>query len=196
MLVMVDESTGENSARAIGRNILEDRDWLGKDVSEQLKAWGHGGGPWVKIVLECDRGGTPLKAFRNKVSKFHCGVRISLVPAKGESQTNGNVENAGRLVTEFVRVLKQQLGTKAEMKLQGDEPITHWTRRPVTMVVSRYCVSKDGRIADQTRIGRTCKLVCVPFGEAVWYRKVRDGRQQADKLEAEMREGVSLGHAT
>ena len=47
MLVMVDEQTGDRYARMTGAKGIgenQERDWLIKDMSEELKDWGHTGG--------------------------------------------------------------------------------------------------------------------------------------------------------
>ena len=46
LLIMVDEATGERSARAVGHKGTShtDSDWLVRDISEELKSWGHQGG--------------------------------------------------------------------------------------------------------------------------------------------------------
>ena len=54
LLVMVDEETNEKYARAVGQNGLGqagEMDWLVKDMSAELKAWGHGGGSGGLIVI-------------------------------------------------------------------------------------------------------------------------------------------------
>ena len=172
MLVAVDESTGEKFARATGRNGVEGQDWMIKEFSEELKTWGHTGGAGGKIILKCD-GEASLKAYRNAVAKYHGGVVIPEQPAKGESQSNGAAEAAGKLVREFLRVLKQQMEDKADMKINGDEDIVQWMVRWAAMLVSRYLVGKDGKTSYERRKARTCRLVCIPFGETVWYHIVR-----------------------
>ena len=57
LIVMVDEETGEKYARAVGRKGMGDNgemDWLIKDMSEELKVWGHAGGEGGHIVLKSD----------------------------------------------------------------------------------------------------------------------------------------------
>ena len=57
MLVMVDETTGDRFARLAGQKGLgEDREmmWLVKDAAEELRAWGHPGGPESRLILKCD----------------------------------------------------------------------------------------------------------------------------------------------
>ena len=145
-------------------------------------------------MLKCD-GENALKAFRNALAKYHGGIIIPEAPANGESQSNGAAEAAGKLVREFVRVLKLQMEDKAGVKIEGHENIVQWMLRWAAMLVSRYLVGKDGRTALERRKGRRCRLVCVPFAETVWYREVRKTKQRENKLETEMKEGVWLGHA-
>ena len=114
--------------------------------------------------------------------------------ATNESQSNGRAEEAGKTVREFIRVLKKQLEDKANMKLAGDEPILQWMTRWAAMLCSRFLVGKDGRTAYERRRSRRCRIVVIPFGETVWYREVRKGKQQVDKGESEMKEGIGLGH--
>ena len=46
VLIMVDEATGERYARAVGHKGTShaESDWLVRDISEELKSWGHQGG--------------------------------------------------------------------------------------------------------------------------------------------------------
>ena len=47
-----------------------------------------------------------MDALRDAVAKFHGGIVIPETSAKGESQSNGAAESAGRLVREFTRVFQ------------------------------------------------------------------------------------------
>ena len=55
--VMVDERTGEKYARAVGHKGVgkdQDTEWLIKDMSNELKVWGHLGGTAGNIILMSD----------------------------------------------------------------------------------------------------------------------------------------------
>ena len=68
----------ERYARAIGRKGVGTEGlmkWLVKDVSAELKAWGHAGGPGGHIILKSDNE-KGMVAFRNAVAKFHGGVVV------------------------------------------------------------------------------------------------------------------------
>ena len=97
------------------------------------------------------------------------------------------VEEAGKTVREFTGVLKEQTEDKLGIKISSEDVITPWMVRWAAMICSRYLVGKDGRTAYERRRGRKCNLVVVPFGEVVWHREVRRGKQQVSKAETEMR---------
>ena len=55
MLVMVNEKTGDKYARAVGRKgVGEELHWVVKDMSEEMKVWGHTGGVGGKIIMKSD----------------------------------------------------------------------------------------------------------------------------------------------
>ena len=196
VLVVLNESTNEKYARAAGQKGVGNEgavQWLVKDVSEELKTWGHQGGEGGKIILKCD-GEKAMTALRDAVAKFHGGEVIPEGPAKGESQSNGRVEEAGKTVRGFVRVFKEQLEEKAEVKLEPEDDILQWMIRWAAMVPSRFLVGKDGKTGHERRRGRKCKIHCIPFAEKVWYKRIRERKQQENKMDSEWFEGLWLGH--
>ena len=70
-----------------------------------------------------------------------------------------------------------------------------WAIRWAAMLTSRFLVGADGRTAYERRRGRRCNLECVPFGEYVWFKQVREGNDRTNKTESEWSEGIWLGHA-
>ena len=106
LLVMVDEETNDKYARAVGQKGLGqsgEMDWLVRDMSAELKAWGHGGGSSGSIILKSDNENA-IAAVRDAVAKLHGGRVIPEGPAKGESQSNGRAEEAGKTVRGFTRM--------------------------------------------------------------------------------------------
>ena len=72
LIVAVNEKTNDKYARAAGKKGVGEegeRNWLVKDLSDELKAWGHQGGTGGKISLKCD-GEKSLVAFRDAVGKI------------------------------------------------------------------------------------------------------------------------------
>lgn len=75
VIVMVDEVIGEKYARAVGRKGLGDHgdmDWLIKDMSDELKAWGHPGGDVGHIIIKSD-GERSILAVCEALAKYHGG---------------------------------------------------------------------------------------------------------------------------
>ena len=98
VLVVLNEETNERYARATGRKGIGTEgvmEWLIRDVSEELKSWGHAGGTGGHIILKCD-GEKAMTAFRDVVARFHGGVVVLESLATSESQSNGLVESSGR----------------------------------------------------------------------------------------------------
>ena len=87
LIVMVDESTGEKYARAVGKGIGDENEmeWLVKDMSEDMKSWGHEGGDGGHIILKGD-GERSIVAVRTALAKFHGGKVVPEDPPRGESQ--------------------------------------------------------------------------------------------------------------
>ena len=70
LIVMVDEDTGEKYARAVGRKGVGDNnemDWLVKDMSEEMKVWGHAGGIGGKVIMKSD-GEEAIRKLRDTVA--------------------------------------------------------------------------------------------------------------------------------
>ena len=78
VVVVVDEDTGEKYARAVGHKGIghqREMDWLIKDMSLELKAWGHPGGEGGHIILKSD-GEKAIVAVRDTLAKYHGGKVI------------------------------------------------------------------------------------------------------------------------
>ena len=178
LLTMVNEKTGDKYTRAVGQKGVGTEgevDWLIRDMSDELKSWGHAGGAGGKLILKCD-GEASIKALRNAVAKFHGGEVIPEEAAKGESQSNGTVEEAGKTVREYVRVYKEHIEDKTGIKLMSQDVIVMWMIRWAAMALSRFQVGSDGNTAYERRKQRRCKLEVVPIGERVWYKQIRAGK--------------------
>ena len=143
--------------------------------------------------MKCD-GEKSIVALRDAIASFHGGEVIPEGPAKGESQSNGLVEEAGKTVRGFTRVFKEQLEEKTNTKLEPDDVILQWMIRWAAMNTSRFLVGKDGRTGYERRRGRKCKSHALPIGEKVWYERIRKNKHQEHNLETEWFEGIWLGH--
>jgi hypothetical protein len=104
------------------------------------------------------------------------------------------VEEAGKTIREFTRVLKEHVEDKAKVKLKTDAVVVQWMIRWAAMLVSRFMVGKDGRTSYERRKGRRCRIATAAFGEKVWYKEVRENKERKDKFCTEEKEGIWLGH--
>ena len=131
-------------------------------------------------------------AVRDAVARYHGGKVVPEGPPKGESQSNGAVEEAGKTVREFVRVLKEHLEYYANMQLKCDDVITLWMIRWSAMLCSRYLVGRDGLTAYER--ARKCIVPLVAFGEKVRYKELRTGKARKNKFDSAWQEGIWVGH--
>ncbi len=146
------------------------------------------------MIIKSDGEGS-IEAVRTAVAKYHGGRIVTEGPARGESASNGLVEQAGQLIREYARVFKEQIEEKSEVMLESKDIIMQWVLRWAALVCSRYVVGADGRTAYQRRRGRPCKVGVVPIGEKVHFKRLKDTKQAPSKFNSQWSEGIWLGHA-
>ena len=196
LIIMVDESTGNKYMRAVGKKGLgegNEMEWLIKDMDDELKGWGHPGGAGDRLIMKSD-GEAAMVAVREALAKYHGSISPEQ-PPKGESQANGVVEEAGKTVRGLVKVMKDQMEDKAQVKIGESDEIMHWLVRWAAMVHSRFQKGTDGKTAYERQKGRKCKTEAVPFGEKVMYKKLKESGEKKKVLEDKWDEGVWLGHS-
>ena len=197
MIVMVDEQSGDKYARATGvkgTGHHGELDWLIKDMTEELKAWGHAGGTGGHIILKSDNEASVV-ALREAVGRLLGGKVVPESPPRGESQSNGRVEEAGKTTREFVKVLKSLLEEKLGEKIKPDGAIVQWLIRWAAMLPSRFLRGKDGKTPYQRRRGAPCDIPTEIFGEKVWYKELHGKSEHRDKMKSDWKEGLWLGHS-
>ena len=94
-----------------------------------------------------------------------------------------------------MRVLKEQIEGKTNVKLKSDDVIIQWMIRWAAMMVSRYMVGKDGRTSFERRRGRACRVPVATFGEKVWYKQIHEQKERKDKIESEWHHETTVGTA-
>ena len=114
-----------------------------------------------------------IVAFREAVAQRHAGLISAEQPPKGEHQSNGQVESAGNIVRDLVRVLRLQLGHHLKIDLSPNGIIMEWMVRWAAMITSRYQRGRDGKTPYFRQKGNTCNIVVIPFAEKIWFRKAR-----------------------
>ena len=106
----------------------------------------------------------------------------------------GRVEDAGKRVRDQARVLKDQVEYKCRGKIGLDSDVMQWLVRWSAMVITRFKVGKDGKTAWERMKGKRCDLEVVPFGEKVWYKKLKESGAKDNKMESRWEEGIWMGH--
>ena len=97
------------------------------------------------MILKSD-GERAIVALREAIAKLHGGSITPEQPPKGEHQSNGVVEEAGKTVRDMARVLKIQVESNIKRQLEMSEPIMKWLIRWAAMCVSRFHVGKDRKL--------------------------------------------------
>ena len=72
-------------------------------------------------------------------------------PPRGEHQSNGAVQEAGRTAREMLRVLKLQLEARIKQTLEVDSPIVQWMARWSAMILSGFRLGKDSNTAHEDK---------------------------------------------
>ena len=122
MIVMKDESTGEKYARIVAHKGVqegEDGVWIVNDIVAELKSWGYQGGDSGHLIIKSDGESAIGVVVETIAHKLGGKVVIEKAP-KGESQSNGAVEEAGKSVREVAKVLKDALEVKLKSKILPD----------------------------------------------------------------------------
>ena len=99
-------------------------------------------------------------------------------PPKGESQSNGRIEEAVKTLRGFVTVMKNQ-----------------WLVRLGAMVPSRFLAGKDGKTAFERRRGRRCNIQTEAFGEQIWFKELKAQTEKPHKFVSDWQSGLWLGHS-
>ena len=111
--------------------------------------------------------------LREALAKFHGGIISPEKPPKGESQSNGRVEEAGKSIRGIVKVLKDQVEENTGAKMDPGHPLMQWMVRWAAMLHNRYQVGEDGKTSYQRQKGRKCNIEVIPFAESVMHKKLK-----------------------
>jgi len=133
--------------------------------------------------------------LRDVLGKLIGGRIIPEGPPKGESQSNGRIEESCKTIRGFTKVLKEQLEEEAGINLTGADNIVQWMLRWGAMLPSRFLLCKDGKTPHERRRGQRCNIPTERFGEKVWYKELHGKSDAQKKMESDWREGLWLGHA-
>ena len=133
-----------------------------------------------------------LVALKEAVMQKLGAETIPVEPPAGESESNGAVENGGKLFKGIIRVHVMALERKIGGSVPSKHPLMAWLVEHVADVVTKYLQASDGRTAYERLFGKRVHEESLEFGERVMWRK----RRAADTrvvLDPRWAEGVWLG---
>ena len=126
--------------------------------------------------------------------RYRKGETVMEETPVGESSGNGRAEDAGKRVREQAKVIKDQIEWKTKEPIGADEDILKWLVRWAAMVKTRYARRWTGKTPWEHIRGSQNDMEVVPFGESVFYRKLKPKGEAPDKLDSQWEEGIWLGH--
>ena len=146
-----------------------------------------------KADLDGHRGHRSIVEVQRKVMAGRSSETVSKNSEVGESQSNGEVENAIKRFQEQFRTLKDDLEAKTGLDIEMRHPIIPWLVEWTGVILTRYLVYKSGRTAFHNFTGKNSKRSVAIFGEKFLYMPLKTERLRMSKGDAKLREGIWLG---
>jgi hypothetical protein len=120
-------------------------------VVECVRSFGHRG----KVVLKSD-GEPAILALKEAIARRLPDGAVTLESAPTESESNGAVENAVKLVKGMIRVHLLALERKVGGRFPGTHPVLAWLIEHVSDLITKYVQGADGRTAYERLYGKEC----------------------------------------
>jgi hypothetical protein len=146
-----------------------------------------------RVLIRCD-GEPALTALRDAIIK---GLPDGATPVKtpvGESQSNGGIEGAVRIVKGILRVHLMALEAKIGAKFPSGHPVIAWLVEHATDIITKHMVGVDGKTGYERLFGRPSREEGLEFGELLHWRH-RATRDMNVVLDARWSSGVWLGRS-
>ena len=115
-------------------------------------------------------GEAALKALRDAIIRGLPDGATPIETPVGESQSNGGVEGAVKIVKGLLRVHLMALEAKINAKFPSGHPVLAWLVEHVTDVISKHMVGVDGKTCYERLFGRTSREEGLEFGELLHWR--------------------------
>jgi hypothetical protein len=144
-----------------------------------------------RVLIRCD-GEPALKALRNAITKGLPDGATPIVTPVGESQSNGGIEGAVRLVKDLLRVHLMALEAKIGARFPTGHPVLTWLVEHVSDLISKHMVGVDGKTGYERLFGRPSREEGLEFGETLHWRH-RASKDMNVVLDARWSTGVWLG---
>ncbi len=146
-----------------------------------------------RVLIRCD-GEPALKALRDAIVKGLPDGATPVITPVGESQSNGGIEGAVRIVKDIVRVHLLALEAKIDAKFPSGHPVLTWLIEHASDIVSKHMVGVDGKTGYERLFGRPSREEGLEFGETLHWRH-RPTKDMNVVLDARWSSGVWLGRS-
>ncbi len=146
-----------------------------------------------RVLIRCD-GEPALKALRNAITAGLPNGATPIVTPVGESQSNGGIEGAVRLVKDLLRVHLMALEAKIGARFPKDHPVLTWLVEHVSDLITKHMMGVDGKTGYERLFGRPSREEGLEFGETLHWRH-RASRDMNVVLDARWSDGVWLGRS-
>ena len=111
-------------------------------------------------------------AFRNRVVAM-CKAEVTKEDAvKGDTESNGLIENAIMLLRGIIRTVKCHIESRMQEPLFDDSLVMPWLVEHAGCILSRCHKGRDGKTPFERLHGKRPTQEFVPFGEKVLARKI------------------------
>ena len=130
-----------------------------------------------RVLIRCD-GEPALKALRNAIVKGLPDGATPITTPVGESQSNGGIEGAVRIVKGLLRVHLTALEHKIGAKFPSGHAVLTWLVEHVTDIVAKYVVCVDGKTGYERLFGRPVREEGLEFGETPLAAQGHEGHER------------------
>ncbi len=109
----------------------------------------------------------------------------------GESQSNGEVEGAIKLIKAQIRTMRLGLQSRYNTVIQESDAIVAWMIAEAADSINRFQIGLDGKTRRQRVTGKKWLRQTAEFGECVYYMKLKT--KGIHTWEERWAEGIWLG---
>ena len=136
---------------------------------------------------------SPIVAVQDviKASRSHKTILENSI--KGQSKTNGFIENANKFIASQIRTLRSALQRNLQCVIDRNHMVITWLVRYAATLITVYHVGKDGKTAYQRRKGKTMRQPLVDFCEKVMCKPLSNKHDKQNKLDEKFYDGIYLG---
>lgn len=109
----------------------------------------------------------------------------------GESQANGEVEGAVRMIKAQVRTMRLSLQSRYNREIKEDHNVIPWLVPEAAASINRYQVGADGKTRRERLKGKKWIREVAEFAECIFYKELK--RKGKSSWEERWKEGIWLG---